>query len=256
VFAQAVSCLVALWTLHRQGKKDADFVFHFDRHSLRIEPALCRSLLHIGLPTAFRSAALNLSYLIITGLFNGYGTAAAAAAGIGLKINTFVAMPSWAAGQAVSIMAGHSMGANDPERAAKIARRGILISLLFNGAFLGAIQLFVRPFLGIFTLDPEVIALGVLYLRICCSVNFIPYVVMNLLDNFATGVGAPFVALFNTLLHSVVVRLGLSLLLTIPLHYGFMGLCIAESVSPVLPCVVGIVFFLRGRWRMPKEAAR
>jgi putative MATE family efflux protein len=249
VFAQAVSCLVALWTLHKQGQKnghkDPDFVFHFDRHSLAINRAAARSLLHLGLPTAFRSAALNMSYLVVTSLFNGYGTAAAAAAGIGLKVNTFVAMPSWAMGQAVSIMAGHSMGAKNPERAVRIARKGILASLCCNGIFLVLIQLFVRQFLSMFTPDAEVIALGVLYLRICCSINFIPYVVMNLLDNFATGVGAPFVAMINTLLHSVVIRLGLSLLLTVPLDYGFAGLCVAESVSPVIPCVVGLVFVCR-----------
>ncbi len=249
VLAQAVSCLVAIGALHKQGRKDRGFIFHFDRRSLAIDRPLCRELLRIGLPTAFRSAALNMSYLVVTSLFNGYGTAAAAAAGIGLKVNTFVAMPSWAIGQAVSIMAGHSMGAGDPGRAAKTARNGIMVSLLFNGVLLVMIQLFVRRFLGIFTADAEVIRLGTLYLRIACSVNFIPYVVINLLDNFATGVGAPFIAMFNTLLHSVALRLGLSLLLTAWLPYGFTGLCIAESVSPVIPCVVGVVFFLSGRWR-------
>ncbi len=259
VLAQAASCLAALWTFHRQGRKNRGFVFHFDRHSLDIDRNLYRELLRIGLPTAFRSAALNMSYLVVTSLFNGYGTAAAAAAGIGLKVNTFVAMPSWALGQAVSIMAGHSMGANDPARAAKAARKGMMVSLLLNGVLLMTIQLFIRPFLGIFTTDAEVIRLGALYLRICCSVNFIPYVVMNLLDNFATGVGAPFVAMFNTLLHSVVIRLGLSLLLTVWLPYGFIGLCIAESVSPVIPCIAGVVFFLKGRWRerrMPETSAQ
>ena len=254
VSAQAASCFAALWALGRRGRKDKHFVFHFDKRSLSIDVSLCRSLLHLGLPTAFRSAALNLSYLVVTALFNNGGTAAAAAAGIGLKVNTFVAMPSWALGMAVSIMAGHSMGAGNPKRAAKVARRGILVSLLLNGFFLLLIHLFVRPFLGLFTVDEEVIRLGTLYLRICCSVNFIPYVVMNLLDNFATGVGAPFVAMWNTLLHSVVIRLGLSLLLAIPLQYGFVGLCVAESVSPVIPCCVGLIFFLKGRWRRQQES--
>ncbi len=249
VAAQAASCVAALWTLHMQGRKDRGFVFHFDRRALAINPPLCRAVLHIGLPTAFRSAALNMSYLVVTTLFNGYGAASAAAAGIGLKVNTFVAMPSWAVGQAVSIIAGHSMGANDPDRAAQTARKSILISLLFNGVLLLTIQIFVRPFVSMFTSDAEVIRMGVLYLSICCSINFIPYVVMNILDNFATGVGAPFTAMLNTLLHSVVMRLGLSLLLSAWLPYGFTGLCAAESVSPVIPCIVGIVFFLRGRWR-------
>jgi len=162
-----------------------------------------------------------MSYLIVTALFNGYGTAVAAAAGIGLKVNTFVAMPCWAAGQAVTTMAGHSMGAQDSMLAGKIARKGVLV-----------------------------IELGVLYLRICCSVNFIPYVAMYVLDSFATGVGAPVLAMVNSLLHSVVFRLGLSILLAVMLDFGFVGLCVAESVSPLIPCFIGLTFFLRGRWRI------
>lgn len=193
-----------------------------------------------------------MSYLIVTALFNGYGTAVAAAAGIGLKVNTFVAMPCWAAGQAVSTIVGHSMGAKDSALAGKTVRKGIMVSILFTSTFLTLIHLFIRPFLGFFTSDTEVIELGVMYLRICCSVNFIPYVVMHVLDNFATGVGAPVLAMVNSLLHSVVIRLGLSILLAVLLNYGYVGLCAAESVSPLIPCCVGLAYFLRGRWRMEK----
>ncbi|MFV0399277.1 MAG: MATE family efflux transporter [Oscillospiraceae bacterium] len=249
VIAQAASCFAAIWFLKRRGDREPGFAFRFDRHSLRINREHSGSLVRIGLPTALRSAALNVSYLIVTALFNGYGTAAAAAAGIGLKVNTFVAMPCWAAGQAVTTMAGHSMGAGNPSDAGKVARKGILVSLLFTGVFLLAIHLWAYPFLGLFSTDAEVVELGVLYLRICCSVNFIPYVVMYVLDCFATGVGSPVLAMVNSLLHSVVFRLGLSLVLTILFRLGFVGLCVAESVSPVIPCLIGLVFLLRGRWR-------
>ncbi|MDR2908675.1 MAG: MATE family efflux transporter [Oscillospiraceae bacterium] len=249
VFSQAVSCSVAIWVLWRQGRQDKDFVFRFDKYSLSPDKTHTGDILRLGIPTALRSAALNLSYIVVAALFNGYGTAAAAAAGIGLKVNTFVAMPSWAVGQAVSTMAGHAMGARDPGRAGTIAVKGILASLFCNCIFLSGIHLFLRPFLGLFSPDPEVIESGARYLLICCSFNFIPSVVMNVLDNFATGAGAPFVAMLNTLLHSAVIRLGLSFLLTAAFDYGFTGLCIAESVSPVIPCLIGLTFFLRGRWR-------
>ncbi len=156
VLAQAAACMAAVESLRRQGQNvdnragkrvETAFVFQFDRHCLKMDKKLCGELLHLGLPTAFRSAALNLSYLVVTALFNNCGTAAAAAAGIGLKINTFVAMPSWALGMAVSIMAGHCMGAKNPDRAAKIARRGIAVGLIVNGAFLLLIHLWIRPFL-------------------------------------------------------------------------------------------------------------
>ena len=250
VLAQAASCLSALLTLKKQGSRDPEFVFHFDRQSLQLNPEICDSLICIGLPTALRTAALNMSYLIVTALFNNYGTAVAAAAGIGIKVNTFVAMPCWAAGQAVTTMAGYSMGAKDTVLAGKIARKGILVSLLFTGVFLTLMHLLIRPFLGLFSSDVEVIELGILYLRICCSANFIPYVVMYVLDSFATGVGAPALAMVNSLLHSIVIRLGLSILLAILLNHGYVGLLVAESVSPLIPCCVGIAFFLRGSWRM------
>ena len=61
---------------------------------------------------AGQMAVLNFSYMAATGMLNNvYGVAVAAASGIGLKVNTFAAMPVWAVGQAVSAMAGQTMGA-------------------------------------------------------------------------------------------------------------------------------------------------
>ncbi len=245
VVAQAVSCIVAVdWLRRRLG-----LLFPYQQVRLRVSSEKLASLVRLGLPTALQSAVLNISYIVITALFNQYGTAVAAAAGVGLKVNTFVAMPCWAVGQAVTTMAGYSMGARRPELAAAIARKGMKIGLLFTSVLLVLIHLFVRPFLGVFSNDPDVLDYGVMYLRICCFVNFIPYVVMYILNCFAVGVDAPFFAMANSLLQSVVIRLGLSFVLAVGLHYGFIGLCIAESVSPVIPCIIGTVFFRRGIWR-------
>lgn len=250
VFAQAASCLAAFAALARRGDGNGGFVHRFDgRRFFHFSSEKGRELLRLGLPTALHTAALNISYMIVTAMFNRYGIAAAAAAGIGLKINTFVAMPCWAAGQAVTTMAGHGMGAGRPDLAARAARVGVAGGLVFSGCLLALIHLFIRPFIGFFSPDPEVAELGVLYLRICCSANFIPYVVMFILDSFAVGVGSPFFAMANSLLQSVVIRLGLSFLLIVWMDDGFVGLCIAESASPLLPCLLAIAFFRRGRWR-------
>ncbi len=49
---------------------------------------------------------------------------------------------------------------------------------------LALVRLSIRPFTGLFTEDAAVVDLAVLYLRICCSVNFIPYSIMYVLDSF------------------------------------------------------------------------
>ena len=97
--------------------------------------------------------------------------------------------------------------------------------------------------------QPAVVAAGTLYLRICCSLNFLAYAAMYLFDSFATGVGYPGLAMGNALLHSVVMRLGLSWLLGLAMGGGFAGLCWAEMLAPFPGALIGAVFFLRGRWR-------
>ncbi|MCC8167180.1 MAG: MATE family efflux transporter [Planctomycetes bacterium] len=247
VLAQALSCGVAVHLLH--GKLSA--IGNHAGHPLRmkIRPEMLRDLLRLGLPTALHSAVLNVSYMIVTAMFNQFGTTMAAAAGVGLKVNTFVAMPCWAVGHAVTAMAGHAMGGKRPDLAATVARKGILIGMTLTGALLLLVHLFIRPFLGLFSTDPVVVDYGVLYLRTCCSFNFLPYVVMFTLNCFAVGVDAPLFSMANSLLQSVALRLGLSFLFTVWMETGFLGLCLAEAASPLIPCLLGLLFFYRGNWR-------
>ncbi len=112
---------------------------------------------------------------------------------------------------------------------------------VMTGVLLAGIHLFIRQFLGLFSSDPEVLDLGVLYLGICCSVNFVPYCVMHVLDSFAVGVGSPVFAMANSLFQSVVIRLGLSFALTTGFGYGFLALCIAEAVSPLPSALIALL---------------
>ena len=176
-----------------------------------------------------------------------HGTAAAAAAGVGLKVNTFAAMPCWAVGTAVTTMAGQNMGAGDPNRAAGTARWGLALSLALCGVTVVLFQLFAGPMVALFDPDPAVVAAGVTYLRICCSVNFIFYTAMYTFDSFATGVGAAGLAMGNALLHSVVMRLALSW--TLGGAMGYPGLCLAEMLAPIPSALLALLWFRLGRWR-------
>src|SRR5699024_11365233 len=75
-----------------------------------------KSILNVGLPTAIQMVIVNVSFLIVTGMLNNFGTSVVAATGIGLKINTLAGMPCWAIGQAVTTMVGQNMGAKDIQR--------------------------------------------------------------------------------------------------------------------------------------------
>lgn len=218
--------------------------------------ALYRAILRLGLPSSVQMAVLNLSYLLVTGMLNGYGVTVAAAAGVGLKVNTFAAMPCWAVGQAVSTMAGQCMGAGNPRRAARTAQAGLAAAVLCGLGMMAAIQLGAAPILRLFGGDGAMVRAGVTYLRICCSVNFAVYAVMYVLDSFATGVGDALFAMGNALLHALVARMALSILLAYVLGWGYTGLCWAEMLCPIPSCIAGVLYFARGRWKNRRALTR
>jgi Na+-driven multidrug efflux pump len=78
--------------------------------------SLCGMILKIGFPAALQMVVVNLSYLLVTRMLNVYGVVIAAAAGIGLKINTFTANAVLGRWQAVTTMAGQNMGAGKIDR--------------------------------------------------------------------------------------------------------------------------------------------
>ena len=210
-------------------------------------------ILSIGVPQTIQMTVLNLSYAISSGLFNSYGIAVSAAAGIGLKVNTMVAMVCWAVGQSVMTMAGQNLGAKDTRRAARCARWGIAVALLAVSCAVLPIQLFTVNVVSAFNSDPAVIREGVRYLRIACSLNFMLYAVMHILDSFATGAGDSSFAMVNAMLHSVVMRLCLSVLLSVSFGMGCVGLYWGESLSPTLSCLLGIGYFASGFWKRRKR---
>ena len=246
VIAQGVSFLAAVRHLRRRG-----FVFDFKWRSYAVKADKLRQVLRVGLPSAAQMVVVNLSFLVITGLLNPYGVAVAAASGIGLKINTLAGMPCWALGQGLTAMVAQSHGAGDLARVRQVALTGLRTNLAVTVGIVALVQLFAEPLIRLF--DPasdQVMAVGVHYLRICCSFNCVLYVTMYCFDSFALGVGRAGVALFNSLLDAVVAKLALAWLAVELLGLGYSGVYWGQALSALIPAAVGVAFFRRGKWRL------
>lgn len=71
---------------------------------------------------------------------------------------------------------------------------------------------------------------------------------MYTLDSFAIGVGAANVAMINALLDAVIVRLPDKLALGFCALYGVPGIYYGQAISPVLPAIVGLLYFVSKKW--------
>ena len=78
------------------------------------------------------------------------------------------------------------------------------------------------------------------------------YAAMYTLDSFSIGVGAANVAMFNALLDAVIIRLPVSWFLAFTLRMGFPGIFYGQALSPVLPAIVGLLYFKSRKWEQKK----
>lgn len=244
IIAQAVSFIIAINRL-----KNNYSIFDFKIRTFNIKMAEIKKILKIGMPTAIQMVVVNVAYLLVNKMLNIYGINVIAGYGIGLKINTFTGMPCWAIGQAITTIVGQNMGAKKTQRVSEVVKKGILLNLLVTSAAVILVQIFANQLISIFNNNSEVIYAGVTYLRICCFINGLIYAAMYTLDSFLTGVGMSTLAMFNALLDSVIVRIIFSWILGTVLAKGFIGVYIAQAISPILPMCIGLIYFISGRWK-------
>ncbi len=255
VFVAALNLGVpgAAWaTVASQGVAAfAAFVLIGRRYTLRLRSAArakiysaITDVLRSGLPVVVQTAVINLSYVLVTGLLNAYGTEVAAAAGVGLKVSTLAGLPCWAIGSAITTATAQCMGARSLGQARRVIKQG----LVFNISVVVFIQIMVQLcapqlvlLLGVSS--PEIIDLAVLYLRITCSVNGVFYAALYSFDSFALGAGFPKLALVNSLIDAFAGRFGMALLFSgacfAALDFGYVGIFVAQAAAPVLPAVIG-----------------
>lgn len=245
IAAQGISFVISLFYLKRHKifssmRNHRGFTLQWDKLA---------AIVKVGLPTAIQMVVVNTAYLLVAGMLNQFGMAVSAASNVGLQINTFAGMPCWAIGQAVTAMIGQCMGAGQMERARKVVKISLVMNVSVTFVAVIGIQLFAEPLILLFgSTSPEVISDGIYYLRICCGINSLIYAAMYTLDSFAIGVGAANVAMINALLDAVIVRLPVSWILAFTLHMGFSGIYYGQALSPILPAIVGVLYFISKKW--------
>jgi putative MATE family efflux protein len=140
------------------------------RERLRPDRALFGSLFKIGWPTAIEGLLFAGGILWFQRLVSGYGTEAVAAYNVGAAILSLAFLPGMGFAAAASALVGQNLGNHDPDAAARSGWRatgGALICLTLVGT---AIVALARPAASLFSRDPEVQNLVVLFIYILGAV--------------------------------------------------------------------------------------
>jgi putative MATE family efflux protein len=207
---------------------------------MRIDGAILKSVLRIGIPTAMQMVIMSLAEVVLLSLVNDFGSNATAAYGIGNQVLGYVQFPAMSIAIAASILGAQAIGAGHPERLGSITRAGMMINGIFTGTLLVLGYLFARPLIGLFTQSPEAteIALDLLYI-----------VLWSVLIFGASAVTSGVMRSSGTVMVPTLLSISAILLVEIPAawilsrHYGINGVWMAYPVTFIAMLLLQTSFY-------------
>jgi putative MATE family efflux protein len=126
---------------------------------------LFKDILGVGGLSAIGTVQANLTVAVVTSLVGAYGAAAIAGYGIASRLDYLLIPLLFGLGTATVTMVGANIGAGRFERARRIAWTAGLIAAAATETIGVLAALFPNAWLGLFSDDPQVLAVGALYLR-------------------------------------------------------------------------------------------
>jgi putative MATE family efflux protein len=169
--------------------------FHRLEHYVAVDRTLQRPqrkqwnrVLQIGLPSGGEFALMFLYTAISYYAIRSFGASAQAGFGIGSRVLQAIMLPAMAIAFAAGPIAGQNYGARNPQRVRETFRQTALI----GSAAMIAVTIFAqwRPeyFVGLFTNEPQALAVGTLFLRLI-SWNFVAQGLIFTCSSMFQGLG-------------------------------------------------------------------
>jgi putative MATE family efflux protein len=128
--------------------------------------AIWRRLVAIGAPAGGEFLAMGVLFTAIQAILAALGSTAQAGFGIGMRVMQAVFLPGMAVSFALAPIAGQNVGARLPDRIRETFRVGVLGACGVMGLVTALVQLMAERMVAAFSMDPNVIAVGVEYLRV------------------------------------------------------------------------------------------
>lgn len=241
ILSQAISAALVLVTLLRQKEEG-----RLEIQKIRFHWRLLGSILQIGIPAGIQLMMFDLSNLIVQSSINSFGEAAVAAWVAFGKADGITWMISGAFGVSVTTFVGQNFGAQKYDR----MRRSVWVCMGLSVALVGCLSvleyIFREPLLGLFTTDPEVIAIGSEMMARIVLFNAV-FMPIEVFAGTMRGTGYALPPTIIMCLCVCLVRI-LWVSLVVSRVHTISMLCLAYPISWILcACVFAVVYF-RGKW--------
>lgn len=193
------------------------------------DPKMAKSLLRLGVPSAFQNSITGIGILLMQVVVNGYGATFVAAYAAASKIQMFAMQPIVSMGIAISTFTGQNLGANLLKRIYKGVHQGVLVIIVASLLGTGFSYFLCEPITLLFVdaTEVEVVEAAKSYLRTISPF----YILLGLLYVYRSalqGIGnaiLPMLSGFLELLLRIIATI------VLPPIFGFVGVSLADVVA-------------------------
>ncbi len=252
VASSLVGFLFILWRIY--SKDLAIRLRGREWHLLRPDWAHMKPILMIGVPMGLSMIIMAGSSLIVMKLINLEGAHTVAAFGAVNQLWSYVQMPAFAVGSAVSAMAAQNIGAGKWDRIGRIAWAGIGTNVVMTAVLVAAITLAARPFLGLFLpAGSPAIDIGI-HIQWMVGWTFVLMGISMVVTSIVRANGAVLAPLVILIIGSVFVRL------TVAFggyeSYGANAIWASFVATSLVSSGLALIYYFSGAWRKLKPMTR
>ena len=239
IISQTVS---ALWVfLFLCSKKS---ILRLQLSNLRLDWNMLKPVLALGLSPFIMQATECLVQLTFNTGMQRYGNDYyVGAMTILFSVSQMLFLPMQGLAQGATPIISYNFGAGNPARVKKAFRLMAIASLAFSFCATGIILLFPRPFISMFSNDPEIIRIGSYGIRIY-TIGFLFFGIQCACQQTFIALGQAKISMFLALLRKVILLIPLALILPTIGNLGTNGLFIAEPISDILSIITTLTLFL------------
>jgi putative MATE family efflux protein len=207
-----------------------------------------RETLRLVGPNTVELLGISVVGLVIVGIVARWGTNALAAYGIGTRLNTLVSLPGLDLAMATAIIMSNNLGARKIKRAIVSTWTATGFNMLIMG--IGGIVLFVlaEEVVRLFAVNPEVVSIGVNYLKITIP-GWLFLAVWTILRRAFIGAKDVTTPLFISFFTLIGVQIPVAIYLPKAANIGVSGIWWAILVATLAQGIISGVLFQCGRWK-------
>lgn len=250
VISQTISALLVVRCLVREQGG-----IHLELKELAISKDKLGKIMQIGLPAGFQGTVFSLSNVVIQSAVNSFGNIAVAGNSAAANIEGFVYMAMNAFHQATISFTSQNFGARQYRRIYKILFAGELC-VVVTGLLLGNLAVFFgNALLGIYSPSAEVIAAGMVRMKIICTVYALCGV-MDVLVGALRGIGYSIIPMVVSLIGACGLRLlWIATVFQIPEYHSLSTVYISYPITWTITLTVHAITFALAAQKVLKPAA-